>query len=901
MTRRRPPVRRQDSPVMHTNVASPPDADLGDDAGGGGVRMIPVIGEGYDVCRAACAYAAAGIFVVPIDPRTKNPGSVLGSGWPSKSSRDPQQIGSWFAGTNYGLALHLGRSNLIAFDVDNPSQLPPVLRELFEETDPPFQSTREGEPGRGHAIYQQPQGRCLGNSLGKLPAGWGDVRGGNGVIVVEPTPHSKVDAGGRYRWEVVGEIPVLPDNIADLLPDAMSTGEAATDSEVRTFLATYTEGAHPERLRFIVARYTTRVGAGASRHDTLLGCLTWGCKEVLAGNISARRVTSELRALHVTALADSHHPNGAAPPSRHDFDDALRWALAQARNNPLSDAISPIHAAEVRSHRPRPPHNPQSVPPDAETLNIADCAEVSTGFDQSVPTPLGRGNTLPDFPIEVLPHAVNNMVREVAEATQSDPGMSGTVALGVMATAVGGQVEVHVRPGYSEPTNLFTAIVARPGERKSAICTLMTAPLVDLERELVQNTRSAIVEQRMRKEIADKRVEETKKTAGRSDAANLSDATTEAIAAALHATDITVDAVPQIVADDITLEALGQRLAEQGGRLAIISTEGGFLTTAAGRYKANPDLSVPLKAHAGDRLRVDRIGRATDFVDKPALSMVMMVQPGVLAEASRNSRFHENGLLARFLYAVPPSHLGHRSVNPRGLNPATATAYRASVITIARDSRAATDRQVLTLDAPAHAALLDFASQVEARLGTDGELAHLSGWANKLVGATVRIAGLLHVFSRETEGERIAVESMRGAIKLAEYFTAHALCAFDVMAGGDADLELARRVVGLIGRNPNFTEFTSRDLFSAASRSWMPKMAVMHTALGQLVDYGWVVPLPEPVRSDGTQGRPPSPRYRAHPRCHQEAPQNPHKAAPPDDTYTFPNGADSPDRPQTAA
>jgi len=687
--------------------------------------------------------------------------------------------------------------------------------------------------------------------------------------------------------------------ISRTCPDAMNTDEAATDSEVRTFLATYTEGVHPERLRFIVARYTTRVSAGASRHDTLLGCLTWGCKEVLAGNISARRVTSELRALHVTALADSNHPNGVAQ-NRRDFDDALRWALAQARMDPLTDTMQTNHATKM-ARLLQPPRNPQNPSTDVDVRESADFAEVSTEFDQSVPTPLGRGNTLPDFPIEVLPHVVNNMVREVAEATQTDPGMSGTVALGVMATAVGGQVEVHVRPGYSEPTNLFTAIVARPGERKSAICTFMTAPLVDLERELVQNTRSAIVEQRMRKEIADKRVEETKKTAGRSDAANLSDATTEAVAAARHATDITVDAVPQIVADDITLEALGQRLAEQGGRLAIISTEGGFLTTAAGRYKANPDLSVPLKAHAGDRLRVDRIGRATDFVDKPALSMVMMVQPGVLAEASRNSRFHENGLLARFLFAVPPSNLGHRSVNPRGLNPATATAYGAHVITIARDSRAATDLQVFTPDAPAHAALLDFAAQVEARLGTDGELAHLSGWANKLVGATVRIAGLLHVFSRETEGERIAVESMRGAIKLAEYFTAHALCAFDVMAGGDADLELARRVVGLIGRNPNFTEFTSRDLFSAASRSWMPKMALMHTALGQLVDYGWVIPLPEPVRSDGTQGRPPSPRYRAHPRCHQEAPQNPHKAAPPDDTYTFPNGADSPDRPQTAA
>jgi len=412
----------------------------------------------------------------------------------------------WFAGTNYGLALHLGRSDLIAFDVDHPSQLPSVLRELFAETDPPFQSSREGEPDHGHRIFQQPQGRCLGNGLGKLPAGWGEVRGKNGVIVVVPTPHSEADEGGRYRWEVVGEIPVLPDTIANLLPDAMAADEAATDSEVRTLLATYIEGDHPGRLRFIVERYTTRVGAGASRHDTLLGCLTWGSKEVLAGNISARRMTSELRAVHLTALADSNHPNGVAP-NRRDFNDALRWALAQARMDPLTDTMPTSHATKM-ARRLRPPRNPQNPSTDVDVRESADTAELRTEFDESVPTPLDRSTMLPNFPVDVMPPVVADRVREVAEATQTDPGMSGTVALGVMATTAGGYVEVHVRQGYSEPTNLFMAIVARPGERKSAVCTLMTNPLVDLERELVQNTQSLIVEQRMRKDIADKRVEE---------------------------------------------------------------------------------------------------------------------------------------------------------------------------------------------------------------------------------------------------------------------------------------------------------------------------------------------------------------------------------------------------------
>ncbi len=78
---------------MHSNVASPRDADLSADASGGGVRMIPVVDEGDDVCRAAFAYAAAGIYVLPIDPRTKNPGSVLGRDWPLKSSRIPRKSG----------------------------------------------------------------------------------------------------------------------------------------------------------------------------------------------------------------------------------------------------------------------------------------------------------------------------------------------------------------------------------------------------------------------------------------------------------------------------------------------------------------------------------------------------------------------------------------------------------------------------------------------------------------------------------------------------------------------------------------------------------------------------------------------------------------------------------------
>lgn len=150
-----------------------------------------------DVLGAALGYATAGIYGLPIDRTAKHAGSVLGKGWPAKSSRDPKVIAAWFAGANHGLALHLGRSGVMAFDVDNPDQLPAVLTELFAATNPPFQSTRVGQPGRGHYLFRVPEGRTIGNSLGHLPAGWGDIRGRNGIIVVEPTVHSKAEQGGN--------------------------------------------------------------------------------------------------------------------------------------------------------------------------------------------------------------------------------------------------------------------------------------------------------------------------------------------------------------------------------------------------------------------------------------------------------------------------------------------------------------------------------------------------------------------------------------------------------------------------------------------------------------------------------------------------------------------------------
>ena len=67
----------------------------------------------------------------------------------------------------------------------------------------------------------------------------------------------------------------------------------------------------------------------------------------------------------------------------------------------------------------------------------------------------------------------------------------------------------------------------------------------------------------------------------------------------------------QLTADDITPEAVASRLHQQGGRLAIVSAEGGIFEQIAGRYSKSgmPNLDVFLKGHAGDDIRVDRVSK----------------------------------------------------------------------------------------------------------------------------------------------------------------------------------------------------------------------------------------------------------------------------------------------------
>ena len=289
-----------------------------------------------DALTAALAYCEAGWYLVPVDPKIgggKHPGSVVGNGWPSLSSRDPQQIIAWFAGTDYGIALHCGRSGAVVLDVDEPDNVPDEVALVMETTECPYQSTRPDRPGRGHYLLLNDTGRRIGNGLGKLAAKkkWGEVRGAAGVIIVAPSVHP---AGGCYRWARTGALPGIPDYVAEALPSSSTPESTATDAEIEKFLNSHTEATKPEALDGLVAILTAKLAAGHSCHMSTLGVLTDAMGEAAAGYYDARTATRALYPIYATTITTGTSTGRVLTKNEaaSSYKGIVAWAIGQAES-----------------------------------------------------------------------------------------------------------------------------------------------------------------------------------------------------------------------------------------------------------------------------------------------------------------------------------------------------------------------------------------------------------------------------------------------------------------------------------------------------------------------------------------------------------------------------------------
>lgn len=475
------------------------------------------------------------------------------------------------------------------------------------------------------------------------------------------------------------------------------------------------------------------------------------------------------------------------------------------------------------------------------------------GWDE--PIPFSRFSVSP-FPVEVLPEAYRDYALALAESTQTPVDMAGVTILSVLATCCQGKYKIRGKADWVEPMNLYLLSIAKPSERKSTVQKAAVKPINAYEIEQNRINAPMIESNKMRKRVLERKQksieDEVAKGKAEMDAM-------EAIAREIA--EFREIRPLQLCADDITTEKLVAVLAENNSRCSLISSEGGIFDTLAGLYSRNVNIDVFLKAYSGDPIRVDRIGRDSQLVLDPALTVMLMAQPSVISDVLSNKTFRGRGLVARFLFSNPEEFVGHRVYRSVPMSNEVYRRYEQSVFELLSDD----SEDIITLSPEADTLLEQFADEIESKINTEYE--EISDWVGKLVGNVLRIAGLLgraevarHCeLLEDPKPVVVSEQTMQGAIRLGRYFLNHAQNVFSVIPE-NSTVNNAERVLTMILEN-NLDTFNRRE--AMRNLRVFKKVEDIQPILDFLEDYGYIHQKEEPIMF--TKGRPPLPKYDVHP------------------------------------
>lgn len=414
---------------------------------------------GLSPLDAALAYAAGGGYVLPVKAG-KHPGSIVGKGWPHKSSREPAQIRQWWTEhPDAGIALHTGRSGLTASDLD----VDVIPDELTWLKGGRFQSTRGGRGARGHYVFASAETFTSGALRTADGTQVGEIRSGNTVIMVAPSPHPKADDGGEYRWITTGTVPDLPDEgRAALTAKAGGVGEPVTADVEAAWRASHTTEREPWRRKVFGESYAAKLANGEHHHPAMMATVGWAAREVAPGLVSST-IFDDLQDDWLTSFKGSDRR-----PVPGEFWKMVRQAIAAvAPADADAQAMADLLNRAQREFGSRHDDEINSAPSldEVNALFVRDDEAVDAGQDTSddssgnavgsdgpkqrrnAPLDLRRLRTEPPMPVAwLLPDVL---------ARDSYVSLSSAAGTGKSIFARGISVDASLGRAHTEPSETF--------------------------------------------------------------------------------------------------------------------------------------------------------------------------------------------------------------------------------------------------------------------------------------------------------------------------------------------------------------------------------------------------------------------------------------------------------------
>jgi len=674
-------------------------------------------------------------------------------------------------GERRGLGFAFGGNGIVGVDLDNvfiDGQLIPEAQNIVDTLD---SFTEYSMSGNGLHVYVYAPDTTLGITKASFP------------FTGYPVPYPKEDKRHVEFYESAGYFAMTGKPYGDIRP-MPNRGE-----QLKAVFAKYGSTPEPTKPKAAIPQNRPNVPTGGDdehylqiglEKDRMLNALWNGHRpsgdesaddqsfmNKLAYWLNANVALMRESFLNSPYFAGKDAPHKKKALTRKDYlDRTIRKAVAGITITAKEKNAAFISGFSPNQERFKHNHTITEAPPVQEE-----------NWEQ--PYPFDRVE-IPSFPVECLPPALREYVLAVSESTQTPVDMAAVKALAVMAACVQGKFKIEPKQDWREPLNLYIATVANPAERKSAVDELLVGVVREYEARTNETNKVEINRSRVKRKTLERTVDNLITQCSNGKATE-----TELFMAQDELTGYKEQKPLRLFADDTTPEALISTLAENGGCLSVISSEGGLFSIMAGLYtNGKVNLDPFLKAHSGDSIRVDRKGRASEDIPDPCLTIALSIQPQVLEEVIGNGSFRGRGLPARFLYSMPVSIIGNRRYETTPISDECKTRYKElcfDLMSITNESPA-----ILKLTDESSALSKQFYYSLEPRLRDD--LEDCLDWAGKYHGQVMRITGILHCVNQLVFAETtlIDIETMQAAIRIGEYFLEHALVAYRMMGANSA-------------------------------------------------------------------------------------------------------------------
>jgi len=394
----------------------------------------------------------------------------------------------------------------------------------------------------------------------------------------------------------------------------------------------------------------------------------------------------------------------------------------------------------------------------------------------------------PPFPLHALPDTPDTPLRRLVEATaaqtQAPPDIAAWCALSVIGAAVRGRLEVRVRKDWREPVHIQSLQVLVSGGGKGPTYKVLTQPLY-----LWDEQEKAKYSELHREWEHERRVRNLneQKARGRTKSVKATDDDEprwQSCLKQLMEWEQQEPTLRRIVASNTTAEALEKRIYEQGGAMAVISAEGGFLANITGAYSDTPKLGVLLHGYSGEPFENDRKTDNEQWrVDRSCVAVSLAVQPHVLEAMGKVDGFQNLGAAARFLVTCPQP-VTWPDLDPPDIPDDLIHWWNWRIMEIADGDTGTAAGPVAMELSPAARKGFDAERMWWRQASVDGVFADMAEWGRKYPGQVVRIAGLLHILQEQApQTVPIPVDVMTSAIRIMRNAIEHARIAHALLHG----------------------------------------------------------------------------------------------------------------------